>query len=355
MTQKNKKKPRPGSTAWVSYIHPFQLIVPDGEKPMDLTLDEVNSNRYDHEELCRIVGILDVLDLARYKMLVCYDGALAIPMCDKYRHKEMAVDIFNKIICQLLLGGILCEAIDQKDVVGGWLYEQRLIWPVNIGESNSSQMNARLRFHYGSHIDLIILSKPRSLAFSEFKNALDIGSQYLRRIPNLTPTFLVRGITEMRYKNWSLSLSNLWITIEQLTDHLWNSSFMGNPLMHPKNNILGRSIALKQDNRTWSSSVKQELLYQTKILDDYTFERLYPGRQARNNLVHDGKQVDQKIVLGVCEALLQMMRVCCEEVDLPLEKLEFIPERFYGERVDFQEDFSDWEELSNCGSITTLE
>lgn len=44
--------------AWVTYITPFRLIVPDGEVPLESSLDEINGNTYNHGKLSKIVGTL---------------------------------------------------------------------------------------------------------------------------------------------------------------------------------------------------------------------------------------------------------------------------------------------------------
>src|SRR5205085_5173085 len=119
-----------------------------------------------------------------------------------------------------------------------------------------------LRMRVASSIDSIVLSDPDFISYSQFQKALNCGQVILERIRNLTPSFLIRGVTEIRYKNWSLALSNLWITIEQLTDYLWNNRFLVDHEYNPAEQIAGRAKALREDNRTWSSSVKQEILFQ---------------------------------------------------------------------------------------------
>lgn len=138
------------NNAWVTYINPFRLVVPDTENPLKVDLKEINSNTYNYGELCRIVATVDILESNEYKLLVCYDGALAIPRTGKYRKKEDAVNFFNKVICQLQLSGVMCEAIDQRDVVRGKLHEKRLIWPVDLGESASSHLHSKLRMRVAS-------------------------------------------------------------------------------------------------------------------------------------------------------------------------------------------------------------
>lgn len=335
------------NNAWVTYINPFRLVVPNSETPLKVELEEINSNTYNNGNLCRIVTTVDLPGSEDYKLLVCYDGALAIPRTEQFRKKEDAVNFFNRIICQLQLAGVMCEAIDQRDVVWGKLHEKNLIWPVELGESASSHLHSKLRMRVASNIDAIVLSNPQHIHVNDFLSSLSLGESILNTIENLTPTFLARGITEIRYKNWSLALSNLWITVEQLTDHLWVSKFITNSNMHPDSEINGRIKAMKQDNRTWSSSVKQEMLFQVGVFDSFVFERLYPARQARNRLVHDGKEVSEIIVKDLYRAIVKLICICLSKTHVPIADLILVRERAVGNALDVQENFDDWREVSN--------
>jgi hypothetical protein len=335
------------NNAWVTYINPFRLVVPNSETPLKVELEEINSNTYNNGNLCRVVTTVDLPDSEDYKLLVCYDGALAIPRTEQFRKKEDAVNLFNRIICQLQLAGVMCEAIDQRDVVWGKLHEKMLIWPVELGESASSNLHSKLRMRVASNIDTIVLSNPQYIHVNDFLSSLSLGESILNTIENLTPTFLARGITEIKYKNWSLALSNLWITVEQLTDHLWVSKFITNSSMHPDSEINGRIKAMKQDNRTWSSSVKQEMLFQVGFLDSFVFERLYPARQARNRLVHDGKEVSEIIVKDLYRAIVKLISICLSKTHVPIADLNLVRERAVGKALDVQENFDDWREVSN--------
>lgn len=339
---------RSESKAWVTYISPFQFIIPDGESPLSLSLDEINYGTYNHGKLCRIVGSLDVLGLSELNMLVCYDGALAIPRTGIYKSRESALIFFNKIMCQLRLGGVLCEALDQRDIVRGGLHNGNMIWPVELGDSASSQLHGKLRSRVAGGFDNIHLWGPKNISWTNFCAALQLGGNYLNIFPNLTPSFLIRGITELRYNNWSLALSNLWISIEQIIDHLWNQAFTEDPTKHPINPIAGRISALKKDHRTWSNSIKQELLYQIKIIDSFVFERLYPARQARNKLVHDGKEIERSIAIGASEALERLLLISLNISELPLGKFySDCRESFFSiPRGEIIEDFSEWTEAS---------
>lgn len=330
---------------WVTYINPFRIVVPDHEEPLKVDLKEINSNTYNHGKLCQIVTSVALDELSGYKMLVCYDGALVIPKIGKYRNKEEAVNLFNRIISCLILSGIFCEAIDQRDIVWGNLLDKVQIWPVDLGNSASSVFHGKLRMRIASNLDTIILSSPRSIKVEEFLSALSDGESILGEISNLTPSFFARGITEITYKNWSLALSSLWITVEQLTDHLWEKQFLKNAAKQPDNEISGRLKAMRQDNRTWSSSVKQELLYQSGVIDGYVFERLYPARQARNRLVHDGKDVDEDTVKGLFSALIILFEKSITRSSIGISQLE-LPSRDRLEiTTDSSDEYIDWKEV----------
>lgn len=189
----------------------------------------------------------------------------------------------------------------------------------------------------GGSVERAILFQPKHISFSKFQNSLSIGKSVRDSLVNLTPEFLLRGVTEISYKNWSLALSNLWITIEQLTDHLWKKHFLVNESYNPKQPILGRTKSLLEDNRTWSVSVKQEILFQSKIIDQSVFGTLYPARQSRNRLVHDGKSVDKKTALNAFVAVKELLSVCMENSQLPLRDVDPFRIRFFRERDDSKE------------------
>ena len=311
-----------GESGWVSYLSPFTLVIPDNEKPLEVDLDEINNNSYNHGKLCRIVTKMPIKS-HEPESLICYDGAIAIPMIKELGKKENAVDYYNDIFCKLLLGGHRCEAVDRRDVVTGQLKNKGMIWPVNFGNSASSNLHAKLRMQMASSLESIILSKPNYIKVSDFERAIKVGAEVFSIIPNLTPTFLIRGVTEMKYRNWDLVLSNLWITVEQLIDFIWQTKYIKNTNYHPKKAIPGRIKSMKEDNRTWSASVKQEILYQRGLLNEEIIEKLYPARKARNKLVHEGKKVSESIAIGILETVKALIEQATGNKDIPFLALNF--------------------------------
>lgn len=332
-------------TAWVAYLSPFRLIVPDGEEPLKVDLKDINSNTYDHGQLCRIVSKYTIESFS-YDLLICYDGALAIPKTDRFQEKEQAVDFFNNFFCKILIGGIFCEAIDRRDVVSGRLFERRAIWPVDFGKSASTHLHSKLRMRVAGSIDSIILSNPKFIRVKDLHASLELGSRILSQIDNLTPKFLIRGITEISYKNWDLVLSNLWITVEQLIDCIWFNVFLKDDIFHTNISVDGRKSSFREDNRTWSNSVKQEILYQSKLIDEEIISKLSPARRARNKLVHEGKGVSQKVAIDLFHAVqLLISRIMHESFSL-INILDVSPQNEQNQLCHNYDCFEEWKIVS---------
>lgn len=291
---------------WVSYITPYTCIVPDGESPLKIELDEINNNTYNHGKLCEIVKTFTVKRYKEVDIHVCYDGALAISRTSTTEKREDAVKLFNEIFCCLLIGGLFIEAIDSRDVVTGSLHEIDFIWPVGFGHSASSHLHGMLRMRVASNIDSIKLLNPPHIYVSDFTKMFDTGLKVLQDIPNFSPEFLIRGITELYYRNWSTALSNLWITVEQIIDFIWNQKII-NDLNFNIPTLANRKESMQKDNRTWASSVKQEILYQVGVLNKETYTMIYPARQARNKLIHEGMGVPEKVVHDLFKGIISLL------------------------------------------------
>jgi hypothetical protein len=135
------------------------------------------------------------------------------------------------------LGGIICEAIDTRDVVWGKLHGKQHIWPVDYGGSISSQLHAGLRTKYAGPLQTITLSSPTTIHLSKFRDAFNTGSSLTSKFPTFSSKFFIIGVTELRNRNWSSALSNLWSSIEQRTDYLWKYKFLADTSYHPTNDI----------------------------------------------------------------------------------------------------------------------
>lgn len=307
----------------VSYIAPLIFIIPNDEKPIEFTLSEINSSTYNHSLLCRVVGEIEDNYVSTFNhFLICGDGAFAIPTTVQATSDSLVL-LFNNVFCKLLLGGVEVESINPKDIVKGRKYGEHSIWPVNFGHSSSSQMHSRLRMRLANNMETILLTGAKSITIDELKVAYIVGNDILRKIPNISPYFLLSGITELRYKNWSSALSYLWIIAEQLTDFIWEDRFLNDINKHPNPDISGRKQTLRQDHRTYTSSVKQEVLYQIGALTSDIYTQLYRARKARNKLVHEGIMINQDDSVALYEATKNMLSSAINDWDIPLYKRTF--------------------------------
>lgn len=310
-----------GSLAWVTYLIPFQVIRPDQAPPYSVSLDQINTNTYQHGVLSEVVITIPEPQFEQLPLLVCFDGGLALPVIAPYDRIENAINRFNRVLCALLLDGIEVEAIDSRHVVSGSLYQSTHVWPVNDGQSLDVHLHAAMRTRVASSFDSILLHKPKNILVSELLQAYQSGNTILDAIPNLSPTFLLRGHTELKYKNWSDALASLWIAVEQLTDHLWEHTFLKDP-KRQLSTIPKRFKSLREDSRTWSLVVRQEILWQMGVLPSQTYELLFPSRQARNNLIHEGAPPDSETVRGLYEAVLQLIEIIGRTGSLGIRKIE---------------------------------
>ena len=303
---------------WLCYLYPMRMITKEGET-ITFSLDEINQCTYDHGLLCRIVGnVCNTFDNKAIEYTVCGDGALLINNDSmKLTANELLLH-FNDLLCKLLFGGIYVESIDNKDVTIGFLHNDSMIWPVNFGRSLSSNTHARIRMHLANNMETIFLDSAckESKTIVELNTALCKGGELLKQMSNLSTFYLLTGITELRYGNWSSALSNLWIVAEQLIDHLWENRFLNDDTKNP--NIPSRIQTLRQDNRTYSASVKQEILYQLGIITVDIYKALYAIRKARNKLVHEGKLVDKVTAADLYKSVKALLQIVLGNEDIPL-------------------------------------
>lgn len=344
MKKKITKQHFKDNQAWVTYLHPFTIVRSDDEPDFSVPIDQINSNSYDHGKLCEVVTTLPVDSSLPFSGLVCFDGALAIPRIKPFETEDLALAQFNRLLCALLLGGVLCEAVDRRDIVWGELHKRRCIWPVNPGESLNSHIHCQLRMRMASSFDSIRLSNPNNISISTFLAAFRQGVSVLESLGGFTPTFLLRGFTALRYHNWSDALANLWICVEQLTSTLWTKRFIKDSSLHPLN-VKRRLDSLANDSRTWSTSVRQEILWQIKAIDEQSFTSLFPARKARNELVHEGTSPDPKTVLSLYNTVVSLIEMVSGVESLGINELMLRQERPHNQLPTGN--FDDWKQLAS--------
>jgi hypothetical protein len=325
--------------AWIAFLRPYTIVISDLDSKLAVSLEQINFNSYDGGMLSKAVSSFELTNHENLNALVTYDGAIAIPMNIDYPSVEIAIDKLNYILCAILLGGIHAEVLNHSELECGSLQNCREIF------SYKHSLHSRLR-----HMDASIserlqpLMYPRTLLISELKSAYLHGVSVIDKINNFSPFFLLHGYSAMVYQNRSEALSSLWIVVEQLTSFLWENKFLANPKLHPIKKINKRFDALK-DNRTYSTSVKHELLWQTKLLSEECFEALSIARQQRNKLVHDGTVPDFKVIENLWKNIHELIESTSGVSSIKMRQLAPFkaPEGELPKNYNFEE----WKVLSN--------
>lgn len=294
---------------YVTYIYPIQFVVYENEK-IDFSLSDINNLTYDHSLLHRIVGtITNSFDSKNIEYLVCGDGALGIKV-DSSIAKEDIIVHYNDLLCKLFLGGMNVEAISNRDIVYGDIFESKSIWPVQFGESWNSHIHAELRMRVVGVTDAILLYRPegRTTTIEKMVGMLNKGDMIVKAIPNLSTFHLINGITEYRHCNWPSALTFLWVIVEEITDYFWLKNIVDNVIGE---NSKKRKEMLK-DTRTYTLSVKQEILLQIGVLDENIYNNIFKIRQARNKLVHEGKLISENEAQLLVETVKELLVLASE-------------------------------------------
>ena len=318
--------------AWMAFLNPYTFVVPDGEDKLAVSIEQVNLNSYDGGKLSAAVGTLPLTNARNIDALVSYDGAIAFPRNAEYQSVEVALDNVNRIFCALLLGGIHAEVISPSELLSGSLENKRDIFVYH------HKLHSRLRHKWAPIEERLILTHPRTISVSKLRDAYSHGINTIDAIKNLSPFFLLHGYTAMVYQNRSDALSSLWIVVEQLTWFLWENRFLSAPEFHPTN-VKGRFDSLKQDNRTWSTSVKHELLWQTKFISEDCFAALSLARKQRNDLVHRGIIPDFAVIANLWKGMFELFETASGIDQIGMRQLVPIepPELGFPENNNFDE------------------
>lgn len=293
----------------IANTSPFRLIKRNEEDLWTPTLDEINSRTYDYVKLHRLSGFINAGISLKFPMAVSFDGSFILPCLPELKEKNSVLEVFNKALCKLMLGGVFYHAVSPADISYGQLtldgYFQNLYCEGH--GHNYTFHNAIGTTHVGP-LDVIKLLEPKSETLEDIKLALNKGAKILEAIPTVSPTVLLNGISYRTMNQWSDALINIWTCIEQVLEHIWREKV----LTFGNQKIPGRKEFLK-DSRTWTISTKIELLYQRSVLDFAVYSLLNKARKARNNFIHGGTTLQKDSVDAAIRGLFYMVSLLISE------------------------------------------
>jgi hypothetical protein len=278
-----------------------------------------------------------MLGWKRYHLVVTRDGALALPPIERLRVDHATVEFFNRCLAGLLIGGVYCEAISSDSLDMGSVIDWKYVRSHRAGRAAPNRFHEQIRYRKASALEAIMLMDARTVRFSDLVTAMKTGLSVLDQITRLRGDLLLKGVTGIARRDWSAGLSNLWIVIEQIVSHIWDSEIIkkaeaaGSP--KSRRNQLG-------DNRTWTVAVKLEMLHQKGHLNADALQELSTARKARNDLAHEGHTPSEASALSALNGVRRLIRVIMPHQRVPLFELDlsdhaisdpFAPRKMEGE------------------------
>jgi hypothetical protein len=270
-------------------------------------LDDVNKLAFDYVKLNKVVGGVDIGLKPPLHLMLGFDGSLILPAIPKFHNPQDAVISFNKFLGCIALAGLIHDSVSVYDVQRGVLLPTgyvRVFPPPRPGSSRVD-LHFSLRGRSSSADQSIVLWEPRSKRARGLQVAYLQGAKTFSSIPELSPSFLIEGISHILSFAWSEALSDLWIGTEQLLSHLWSQHVLDDPNLSKAN--FGERKNILKDKRAWTSSIVLELLFQRSIIDLLTYESLSIARKARNHLAHDGIPVIQDQAFSALDGFLRIL------------------------------------------------
>ena len=177
----------------------------------------------------------------------------------------------------------------------------------------------------------------------EMHKAFHQGQQVIQSVTSFSPLFLLSGYTAKVYRNNSDALNNLWITVEQLTEHLWDEKYMKNRSSFPNSVAEAHSKLSKSLDRI---ATKHELLRLSNTLSEECFRVLSLARKRRNDLAHDGVMPDSEVIEQLWGVLPELLEVASGIEHLGLRRPSGGVVENWG--IPARTDFDEWLNLANA-------
>ncbi|MGB3289052.1 MAG: hypothetical protein WBA83_07245 [Burkholderiaceae bacterium] len=301
--------------AWMAYLRPYSAVHRDASSGLNVTLDQINANSYDGSKLAEVVTQLPLTNSTGIPALVSYDGAIAIPQCDDFPSRVEGVKKINEILCSLLLGGVHVEVLHSEDLVIGTLHDKSRLFAF------TPSLHTTLRLNGAALTDRCIpLMHPRVLMVDEMLKAFHQGQLVIQSVTTFSPLFLLSGYTAMVYRNNSDALNNLWIVVEQLTEHIWRNQYMKSRSSFPAT-VAQAHAAANKERKLGRISTKHELLHLSTIFSTNCFRALNLARLKRNDLAHEGIVPGSGLIDQLWSVLPELIEIASGHKSLGIRQL----------------------------------
>lgn len=120
----------------------------------------------------------------------------------------------------------------------------------------------------------------------------------------LSSEIIILGLNAVNHfsrRNWNEALLIGWAFIESIIESIWKKKILDSTEGDQKKRL--------KDNRTYSASVKLEILFRHQIIDQELYNYLNQIRGYRNDLIHSGKGVFKPMIDGMFPYTNRLMLV----------------------------------------------
>ncbi len=227
--------------------------------------------------------------------------------------------VYQPCFAALLLGGVYCEAIGADGLDFGSIIDWTYLRTQSAAPARPNQFHRMIRLQQAPPLEAIHLMSPRSTNIGSLVTAMSSGRALLDAVPELSPEFLLKGATGLARRDWGAALSNLWIVVEQITSHLWESKIL---IPARGSQATPGRVDQLSDTRTWTVAARHELLHQTGTIGTDALGLLSVARRARNALSHIGKHPTESDARSAYSSALALLQLATASSAVPLALLD---------------------------------
>ncbi|MCP2080844.1 UNVERIFIED_ORG: hypothetical protein J2W74_002030 [Methylorubrum zatmanii] len=289
----------------IAVSSPLTAITLDENDKFELSLEDINSLSYDRLKLCRstmtVDGGLGVLggDATKAGVIVSFTGAMLFPLF-KGVDRAFVLSSANKVIFEMLLGGIPFDAISPDDIGFGEIYGTGYFMLTGGAEGANYNFLMSLQQVTISNYEAIKLYKLRSYTKTEIAAAIEKGTSYAKCLSEINPSLFLDGLTHLRRRQLPSALIFIWSTAEFLLSRIWQDR-----IIPQGTGITGRKRFVESNQ--WQAAHRAEVLFQIGIIDEQIYNKLNIARSARNTLAHRGEEPGEDVCLSGLGASLSLM------------------------------------------------
>ena len=293
-----------------TYLYPYRIFDRvDWSDPYSATAIVARINLESDEILVTCTGGLFIQPPAHLSDLLT--NAITEPGKDlqaKLAFEEKTADVFNRIICELALNGIVSEPTTPVHISRGEMIDEHILITSASGGREmylERTLTPSLQLHLGTW-------RTNQLCSFEVVNAA-IGQECTSRLNQISsslPTLVAGAYFMFSRRQLSEALVDGWIVIEQIIVGLWTNY---------TSSIIAKSRRERLlDSRTYSVGVRIETLYTIDVISEPLYTALNAARKHRNELAHRAK-INLAMATEVLDAMKQTIEFFCKaSIAMPL-------------------------------------